>query len=114
MFDLLSPDKLARIRELNDTLRTTFGGGRVLLTSSVAELAPAMKSAALVAMAACSDFNDDNDPRSEHDFGRFELGHYTFTWQITYYDADLAGESEDPSDPRVTKRVLVLGFPADW
>jgi hypothetical protein len=114
MFDVLSPAKLARIRELNDTLRKTLGGGKVVMTANVAELGPEIKAAAIFAMAQLSDFNDGNDPNGEHDFGKFELGHYTFMFKIDYYDAELIGASEDPSDPKKTTRVLTLCFPGDW
>lgn len=114
MFDVLSPDKLARIRELNDTLRTTFRGGRVMMTAGVDALCPQIKAAAMIEMARFSEFNDGNDPMGEHDFGSFDLGHYTFNWAITYYDNELCGCSEDPSDPDKTTRVLTLMLQGDW
>jgi hypothetical protein len=36
----------------------------------------------MVEMARPSEFNDGNDPMDEHDFGSFELGHYTFNWRL--------------------------------
>lgn len=47
MSDLLSPDKLAPVREFNDRLRQTFAGGRVVLSAGVAVLGQEMKAAAL-------------------------------------------------------------------
>ena len=51
-------------------------------------------------MIAFDDFNEDNDPHREHDFGSFELEGEKLFWKIDYYD--LAGDfgSEDPTDPR--------------
>jgi hypothetical protein len=38
MYDVLSPDKVAFIRELNDRFRTSFQGGQIVLTRGVATL----------------------------------------------------------------------------
>ena len=57
---------------------------------------------------AFDDFNADNDPHGELDFGSFELEGEKVFWKIDYYD--LAGEfgSEDPTDPKKTLRVLTV------
>jgi len=57
---------------------------------------------------AFDDFNADNDPHGEHDFGSFELEGEKLFSKIDYYD--LAGEfgSEDPTDPKKTLRVLTV------
>ena len=66
---------------------------------------------ALVRVMAFDDFNADNDPHGEHDFGSFELEGEKLFWKIDYYD--LAGEfgSEDPADPKKTLRVLTSCLP---
>ena len=61
------------------------------------------------ALYACfDDFNADNDPHGEHDFGAFQIEHLKFFWKIDYYDKDLCYGSENPTDPDVTERVLTL------
>lgn len=114
MFDVLSPDKLKAIRELNDALRTTFAGGKVMLTASVAELVPEIKAAAMMAMSSFSDFNEGNDPHAERDFGSFTLGQYSFIFKIDYYDKKLEFGSEDPADPDKTTRVLTLMLSGEY
>lgn len=114
MFDVLSPDKVARIRELNDAFRTSFKGGKVMMTASVAALASELRAAALFELHRFNNFNDGNDPRGEHDFGNFDLGHYRFFFQISYFGRTYEEASEDPSDPNRTKRVLVLMLAEDW
>jgi hypothetical protein len=63
---------------------------------------------ALVKVIAFNEFNADNDPHCEHDFGSFELAGEKLFWKIDYYD--LTGEfgSEDPTDPKKTLRVLTV------
>ena len=61
------------VARLNDAFRTTFAGGRVLMTSGVDALPSMVKATALQQVAAFSSFTADNDPYGEHDFGSFEL-----------------------------------------
>jgi hypothetical protein len=97
-----------KIALLNDAFRTTFSGGKVMLTSGVDELPDCVKAEALVQVAMFSQFTVDNDPHDEHDFGSFNLVGRKFFWKIDYYDMDLQHGSEDPSDPERTTRVLTL------
>jgi hypothetical protein len=103
-----SVNATVRIRELNDALRKTFIGGRVLLTSGVDALPDTDKVALLEKVRAFDDFNGDNDPHGEHDFVDIEhLGDEYFA-KLDYYAADMEGGSEDPSDPSKTVRVLTI------
>ena len=103
-----------KIALLNDAFRTSFSGGKVLMTASVDALPDMVKAAALQQVAAFADFTDDNDPLDEHDFGSFKLCNRKFFWKIDYYDKDLQHGSEDPADPDKTTRVLTLMFAEDY
>lgn len=77
----------AKIAELNDAFRTanpsmytvTEGVFRTPETQGIIE-----------AVRKFTDFNEDNDPYGEHDFGSFERwnGKRIF-WKIDYYDDEL-------------------------
>jgi hypothetical protein len=97
-----------RIRVLNDNFRSTFTGGRLLLTAGVSELPIDVKATALLRVKAFTDFTMDNDPHGEHDFGSFEIVGQTFFWKIDYYDAACEHGSEDPGNPDKTTRVLTI------
>jgi hypothetical protein len=103
-----------RIRELNDTFRRNFRGGKVVMTSSVDALPDMVKCGALHEVATYDQFDEDNDPHGEHDFGSFELCNRRFFWKIDYYDKALNFGSEDPGDPSVTTRVLTLMLAEDY
>ncbi len=60
------------------------------------------------AVAAFSDFSEDNDPWGEHDCATIEVEHRRIIWKIDYYDRDLEFASPDPADPAVTTRVLTV------
>ena len=112
--DIESKDRIGRIRELNDAFRRSFSGGKVMMTSGVAELPNMVKAKALQLVAGFDQFTEDNDPRGEHDFGSFELANRTFFWKIDYYDQRCEFGSEDPSDPKRTTRVLTLMLASEY
>jgi len=97
-----------RIRLLNDNFRTTFIGGRILTTASVAELAIIAKARLFLAVQSYSAFSEANDPHREHDFGAVEIDGESYFWKIDYYDLSQRFGSEDPSDPSQTTRVLTI------
>jgi hypothetical protein len=107
-------DKTKRIRELNDTLRRTFAGGQVMLTSGVDALPPDVKAKVLQAVRSFDAFDTNNDPHREHDFGSLEVGGETYFFKVDYYSPNLQGGSEDPADPKVTTRVLTIMFASEY
>lgn len=96
------------IRNLNDSLRRSFTGGRIMLTMGVESLDAAERLELLSAVRAFSDFDEGNDPYGEHDFGALVSGGVRFMWKIDYYDLSLQHASPDPADPAVTSRVLTI------
>jgi hypothetical protein len=99
-----------RIADLNDKFRKSLvSGGRTYMTAGVNSKGPEFVAKALIKVMAFDDFNADNDPHAEHDFGSFELEGEKLFWKVDYYstdDPDLG--SEDPSDPTKTERVLTI------
>jgi hypothetical protein len=83
-------------------------GGRVLMTAGVNALPSDVKALVMRRVATFSDFNADNDPHGEHDFGSFTLANRKFFFKIDYYDAKMVFGSEDPADPERTTRVLTI------
>ncbi|WP_292534213.1 DUF3768 domain-containing protein [Methylocystis sp.] len=98
----------ARVRTLNDALRTTLAGGKIMLTRGVAALEAAVIHAITEALQSYDDINDDNDPYDEHDFGVLTVKGHKLFFKIDYYDLDLAFHSPDAADPNVTTRVLTI------
>ena len=104
----------ANIAELNDHLRRTFTGGKVLLTAAVAALDPSVQIELLEKIRSFADFSADNDPHREHDFGVVSVEGERYFWKVYYYDPTMEFGSEDPSDPAVTTRVLTIGHMSDY
>jgi hypothetical protein len=103
-----------RIRTLNDAFRTSLSGGSVMVTRAVAALGAEAQREILAALRRCDEFDADNDPYGEHDFGRITVQGHEILFKIDYYDQDLVWHSPDPSDPAVTHRVLTVMLAEDY
>ena len=103
-----------RIRTLNDAFRTSLTGGSVMVTRAVAVLGKEVQHEILTALRRYDDFDADNDPYGEHDFGRITVQGHEILFKIDYYDRDLVRHSPDPSDPAVTHRVLTVMLAEDY
>ena len=97
-----------RLAALNDVLRQTFYGGRITGTAGVTALGEEAVQAVLQQLQTYDQFNQDNDPYGEHDFGVLEYAGEKLFWKIDYYDLNVQYGSEDPTDPKQTCRVLTL------
>jgi hypothetical protein len=97
-----------RVRALNDDLRRTFTGGTLVVTPGIRDLDPDVLRRVDEAIRAFADFDRDNDPDDEHDFGSVTVADHVIFFKIDCYDLDLRNHSPDPADPEVTRRVLTL------
>ena len=98
----------AKVRHLNDALRTSGHGGQIVVTAGIAALPPEQVAAILAAVAGFDAFNADNDPYGEHDCACLTTAGHKVIWKVDTYDLALAGHSPDPADPSVTTRVLTI------
>lgn len=112
--EVTAPDKLAVIRELNDKFRRTFIGGTVLLTQGVSALGGEVKAELLRRVRAFDRFTSANDPHEEHDMGIIQIAGESFMFKLDYYDRQMEGGSPDPSDPKVTTRVLTVMYASEY
>lgn len=101
-------DKTAKIRQLNDDFRTSFRGGKVMLTLGIRSKSDEEQTEILERVLNFNDFNKSNDPYQEHDFGKFEHKGEKIIWKIDYYDKSLRYGSENASDATITTRVLTV------
>lgn len=106
--------KTDAIRKLNDELRTTFLGGRIMMTTGINALPYRTKAAVLTAVRNFSDFTPENDPHQEHDCALFTVDGHRCMFKIDYYDENLEYGSEDPTDPSKTVRVLTIMHASDY
>jgi hypothetical protein len=96
------------IRTLNDQFRETLIGGRAVMTSGIAALGETTVTRIVTRVRSFTNFDTDNDPHHEHDFGAFEIDGHKVFFKLDYYDKALEFGSPDPADPAVTERVLTI------
>jgi hypothetical protein len=106
--------KPERIRTLNDTCRRTFTGCTVTITPTVQELGDEEKAQLLSAVREFDQFDADNDPHHEHDFGSIDLHGQKWFWKFDYYAPDLRMGSEEPEDADKTRRVLTIMHASEY
>lgn len=103
-----------KIRELNDAFRTTFVGGRIVMTAGVNALDIIKQIALSHAIRTFDKFDLSNDPHHEHDFGSILFDGEKIYWKIDYYDKNMEFGSPDPSDPAVTTRVMTVMLASEY
>ena len=84
------------------------------MSAGVAGLPLDVKAHVFIQVQSFADFNADNDPHGEHDFGSFEVAGEKFFWKIDYYDSEMMFGSDDPADPEATTRVLTIMFAEEY
>lgn len=102
------------IRQLNDYLRMTFSGGRVVMTQGVQALSMDVTSKVIDTIRAFDSFTEDNDPYGTHEFGMFDIDGQKLMFKIDCYDKNLEYGSPDPSDPDVTTRVMTILLASEY
>ena len=92
---------------LNDNFRSTFIGGQVVLSAGVADLPLGVRAQVVLKVQNFADFNADNDPYGEHDFGSIVWYQEKTYWKIDYYDQALQ-YWQDPLSPDCRRVLTVL------
>ncbi len=103
-----------KIRSLNDNLRQTMQGGRVMMTQGILALAAEQFERLIPQVMTFDDFSENNDPHGEHDFGALTLDGDRVFWKIDYYDNDCQLGSPDPANPTVTTRVMTILLASEY
>lgn len=107
------------IRDQNDRFRSgdTSVPGQIVITQGVNSLIDETleKGAALARIIQNFDeFETDNDPHGEHDFGAFDFEGQKCFWKIDLYDKSYSAGSEEPSDLAKTNRVLTVMLASEY
>jgi hypothetical protein len=101
-------EKIAKLNDMTREMMPLFG--QVVMTRGIASLDPDLTASILDKVRTFKDFSEDFAFfwNGERDFGSFEYQGNKVFWKIDYYGLDMETGSENPADPKVTKRVLTI------
>lgn len=109
------------IRYQNDQFRAGLASGEgcpfpgtAVVTAGVREMGRTFETAAYLAVAKDTAFNEDNDPYGDHTFGTVTVSGERLFWKIDLYDRALEYGSPEPANPERTHRVLTILFPSEY
>ena len=94
----------AKIAAINDKHRRNMEGCTV--TRGVAAMGEDFNQV-FVKVRDFTEFNQDNDPYGEHDFGSFTVSGVKIFWKIDYYDEALKGWC-DPLSPDCNRVLTIM------
>lgn len=97
-----------QIAALNDKARSSFQGCRLYITQGISRFAEEDQEIIFSKVRTFNEFNEDNDPYGEHDFGSFSYQGQKIYWKFDYYDTLDQYRSPDPSNTQITNRVLTI------
>ena len=114
----MSNERSEKIAKLNDQLRSGIGypfsfaneqKDQFVLTQGIMD---SFKDGEITTLfhdiKTFDNFNNDNDPYQERDFGSLTAKGRKIFWKIDYYDNNLEYLSPDNTNPEVTKRVMTV------
>jgi Protein of unknown function (DUF3768) len=105
-----------KIAEINDHFRSQLDTslGKTIGTEQVNHLDKEKCTELVKLITEFSDFNEDNDPCGEHDFGSVVVAGEKYFWKIDYYDLNYEYGSADPANTAVTKRLLTVMHSSEY
>jgi hypothetical protein len=111
---MTATERTAAIRALNDQFRRKLNLGSAFITVGVAALGAEAVARIVLTIASFDAFSEENDPWDERDFGAFDAAGQRIFFKIDYYDNALEFHSPDPSDVRMTKRVITVMLASEY
>lgn len=112
-----------KIAKLNDALRHSIGSpfvavnpkNQVITTQGIWDIYNNDEISSIFQdIKKFDNFNNENNPYGENDFGSLERKGRTIFWKIDYYDNNLEYHSPDNTDPEKTKRVLTVMLASEY
>lgn len=97
--------QVSDIAKLNDAARSN--AFNYVATRGIMALEPEAISDIFIRVQCYKDFNTDNDPYGEHDFGSFTVADNKVFWKIDYYDRQLK-HGVDPLDPSCSRVLTIM------
>jgi len=104
----MSDSTAQTIAAQNDDFRLHPNKGTLCLTAGIRALGDLCVKEIIGKVRNFNNFNENNDPYGEHDFGAFDYQGKKIFFKIDNYDTDFLFLSPDVTNPRVTNKVLTV------
>ena len=114
MVENIPQEQAAKIAKLNDAFRKDPTQGFIMLSQGMRANRLVDIDAIMEMFRSYNDFNENNDPYGEHDFGAFTFKGQKIFWKIDYFDKDLTGLSPDASNAKITTRVATIMYAEEY
>lgn len=108
MENLMENSRFQSIAEQNEDFRLHPSKGTFCLTCGIRALGEACVREIINVVRNFNNFNEDNDPYGEHDFGAFDYNGRKIFFKIDNYDREFIYLSPDVTNPRLTNKVLTV------
>lgn len=102
------------IAKLNDAFRANPILGTTILTAGIRSNSSEDIAYIMNKVRNFKDFNEDNNPYGERDFGAFDYKKQKIFWKIDYYDLNFEFVSPDAADASITNRVLTVMYADEY
>lgn len=99
---------LSTIAKQNDDFRTNLSKGTLCLTRGIRALGKVCVAEIISKVRLFNNFNEDNDPYGEHDFGAFNYGGQKIFFKIDNYDSSFLYLSPDATSQKLANKVLPI------
>ena len=98
----------------NDNFRKHLSQGTLVLTQGIRSNTKEDLEAIITKVRTFDNFDENNDPYGERDFGAFDYKGKRIFWKIDYYDREFLYLSPDVSNPRLTNKVLTVMYAEEY
>ena len=99
---------LLRIQALNDRLRIEGLGGEINCSEGILALSTDDIITIGDAIVEFNDFGSVSETIDDHGFGILVAASRVVVFQILYMDREGNRQSVDPSDPKITRRMMII------
>ena len=104
----------AVIAQQNDDFRKHLSKGTLVLTCGIRANSSDDIQAIINRVRTFEQFDENNDPYNEHDFGAFDYKDRKVFWKIDNYDQKFLYLSPDVCNPRLTNKVLTIMYAEEY
>ena len=107
-------NNVSEIAKLNDAFRANPSLGTLILTEGIRSNTHDDITTIINKVRNFNDFDENNNPYGERDFGAFDFKDKKIFWKIDYYDKEFLYLSPDVSKPRLTNRVMTIMYADEY